>query len=232
MNVLLVDNTLDPDCWGSADLRRSLAGALDSRSGGMTLHVRRAPQEDLPASLDPYDRIILSGSATPATEDAPWIERLLGLVRRALEAGKPLLGVCYGHQILARAVGGPGAVCRAAKPEFGWTRIELIESSPIFKGMPREFHSFSSHFDEIQSLPAGMRRLARSERCGIQACAVEGRPAFGIQFHPEKDLEGARRTLAERRRKGDPKRLLNPSRGRDLYDPRVAETLFRNFLEL
>lgn len=231
MNILLIDNTRDPDCRGSADLCRSLRASLDP-AADVTLRVRRAPEEDLPEGPEPFDRILMSGSSTPAGEEAPWIDRLLAFTRRAVELGKPLLGICYGHQILARALGGSEAVGRAAVAEFGWTEIELLEDSALFRGMPRRFHSFSSHFDEVVRLPAGMRRLARSADCGIQACGVEGRPAFGVQFHPEKDPAGARRSLEERRRKGAPSRPLDPAEGGKFYDPRVAGALFGNFLKL
>ncbi len=202
--ILIIDNNRDPDCWGAADLRR-MASLLD----GATLYTRRAPEDDLPASPDPFDQVIVSGSKTSAMEDAPWVFKLHDFIRRTLDAGKPFLGVCYGHQSLVRALGGKETVRKAAQSEYGWTSIEVVESSPLMEGLSRSFYTYSSHEDEVASLPSGLKRLARSSACEIQACQLEGRPVFGIQFHPEKRLEKEK-----------------------LYDPKVGETLFRNFLSL
>lgn len=195
MKILVIDNTIDPTSWGSRELVRF--GALIP---GASVFVRRAPEGDLPSSPAGFDRVIVSGSKTAATEDAPWISRLHEFILRTIDSGKPFLGVCYGHQSLVRALGGKETVQRAAVPEFGWTQIEIVETSPLFKGLGSAFYSFSSHFDEVCRLPNGMRRLAQSEACGIQACQIEDQPVFGIQFHPEKNLQEAELTLLERKR--------------------------------
>src|SRR3712207_4000003 len=101
MKVLIVDNNIDPVFWGASDLRR-----LSRHLPGADFHVRRGPQADLPADPRAFDRIVLSGSRTAARDEAPWIDQLLEFIRRAVDAGRPLLGVCYGHQMLARALGG------------------------------------------------------------------------------------------------------------------------------
>ncbi len=227
MKILLIDNNVEPECWGAGDLRR-----YTRLAEGATVHIRRGPPGDLPRSLAGYDRVIASGSATSVNEDAPWVEAEMALIRQTVDAGIPFLGVCYGHQLLARALGGKPFVRQAARAEFGWTRILVDETAPLLTGLPREFYSFSSHFDEIAQLPPGLKRLARSEDCSIQACQLEGKPIFGIQFHPEKNLEDASRTFAERREKGTPERLLHPNRSQELYDPIIADTLFGNFFAL
>lgn len=226
MRLLVIDNTLDPTSWGSSDLARF--GRLVP---GTTVFVRRAPHEDLPESPRSFDRIIVSGSRTSCLEDAPWIAGLHDFVRRAIDEGKPYLGVCYGHQTLIRALGEKSQVRKAARPEYGWTRIELLERSRLFEGLPGEFHTFSSHQEEVSRLPAGMTLLARSEDCPIQACELADKPVFGIQFHPERDAEGADRSFREWKKKGE-KQLLHPSRTSELYDAKVGETIFGNFLRL
>jgi GMP synthase (glutamine-hydrolysing) len=227
MRILIIDNTIDPTSWGSHELVRF--GKLIPEA---TVHVRRAPHDDLPQSPIGYDRIIVSGSRTSAMDDAPWIERLHDFIRRSVDAKKPFLGVCYGHQSLARALGGRENVRLAAEAEYGWTRIELLADSPLTQGLNKEFYSFSAHFDEVSALPSGMKRLARSQDCEIQACQVEGYPAFGIQFHPEKNIQDAKKTFEERRKKGTPKRLLHPNESEKLYQPQLGETLFQNFFRL
>jgi GMP synthase-like glutamine amidotransferase len=150
-----------------------------------------------------------------------------------VKAGSPFLGVCHGHQSLARALGGKPAVRRAAAPEVGWTHFEVLDDSPLFAGLGRQFVSFSSHNDEVRAFPAGLRNLARSEGCAVQAVQLGNRPVFGIQFHPEKDLELTRACFDEQLSKGKRKdQLLHPDESEALYDPRVGETIFRNFLNL
>jgi GMP synthase-like glutamine amidotransferase len=224
MRILIVDNNIDPDSWGARDLARSCAVA------GATVHVRRAPHEDLPASARGFDRVVLSGSKTSCLEEAPWITRLEAFVREVLSERRPLLGVCYGHQLIARLQGGRGAVGRAANPEVGWTRIEKTAPSPLTEGLPDAFHSFSRHFEEVTALPRGLRRLLRSEWCANQAFEMEGAPAWGIQFHPERTLAEGEATLVQRKRLGEPKTLLGFGQGPKLYSAAVAERIFGNFL--
>jgi len=232
MRVLVIDNNIDPDSWGSPDLRRMVRECSNA-----TIYCRRAPHEDLPLRAAEFDKIIVSGSKTSALDDAPWISALHGFMREAINEGKALLGICYGHQSLIRALGpeqnqGREFVRRAARAEFGWTLIRCTESTPLLAGLPGQFYSFSSHFDEVAQLPPGMSRFACSQDCEIQACQLKGRPVFGVQFHPEKDLNGAIRTLAYRKKVGTPETLLHPERSEELYDSKVGETLFRNFLNL
>ncbi len=228
MQILIVDNTIDPDSWGASDL-----GRLARKSPGVTIHVRRAPQEDLPRDLALFDRIIVSGSKTSVLEEAPWIEKLDDLIQRCLDQGKPLLGICYGHQALVRVLGGKQLLRRTDTGEFGWARIKLTaspEASPLTRGLPREFHSFAWHYDEVVSLPRGMRNLATSRDCAIQACQLEDRPVYGLQFHPERAPEDGQSSL-DRLKKEKPKfQLLHPAGGARLFDPRIGETLFSNFL--
>ncbi len=228
MRILVIDNNIDPACWGAADLRRLCCES----SAGATVEVRRAPQGDLPGDFARYDRVVISGSMTSAMADAPWIAGLHEAIRGLVDRGKPVLGVCYGHQAIARALGGVGSVRRGEKAEFGWTRIEQVGSSPLLAKLPERFYSFSAHFEEVASLPPGASSLARSEWCAIQAFGIEGKPVFGIQFHPEKDLEDASRTFQSCRKKGAPKELLRPKEGPRLYDPKVGQTIFGNFLGL
>jgi GMP synthase (glutamine-hydrolysing) len=226
MKILIIDNTIDPSSRGSKDLRR-----LAHVAQGSTVVTRRAPDRDLPKTARGFDRIILSGSKTSALEDAPWISELHELVRDALNEKIPFLGVCYGHQTLVRVLGEKNLCRRAEVAEVGWTEIELIGESPLLRGLPKKFFSFSSHFEEVGNLPPGMKNLARSEDCSIQACQLESRPVYGIQFHPEKDVEEADKIFAEKKKLNHPKNLLHPGKSKTLYNPLIGEQIFKNFLE-
>lgn len=232
MRVLIIDNNIDPTSWGSSDLRQSVRQVSKHFESGVTAFVRRGPHEDLPVDVTRFDRVIVSGSKTSAMEAAPWISKLDDLIRRAIDSGTPLLGVCYGHQALARVLAGKGAVRKAATPEIGWTKIDVTDSSKLLDGLPRSFHTFSSHFDEVADLPPGTKLLARSEACAIQAFELSGKPVFGIQFHPERDATDAEKCFVDRKKSGFGRLLMGVGQTKKLFDPAVSETLFRNFLSL
>lgn len=227
MRILIIDNTIDADSWGVEDLR-----ALARLAPNATVSVRRAPGQDLPASPRGFDRVILSGSKTSALDDAPWISELHRFVQSALNEGIPYLGVCYGHQTLARVLGGKDTCRRGETPEFGWTKIERTGESVLLDGLPKAFYSFSAHFEEVGTPPPGLNVLARSEGCAVQAFQLEDKPVFGIQFHPERNAIEAERTFEQRRKEKTPEHLLHPSRSKELYDPKIGERIFKNFLEL
>src|SRR4051812_10159040 len=109
-----------PESWGATELVR-YARSVD----GATVHVRRAPHGDLPADPAGFDAIVVSGSKTSANKSEPWVQELLAFIRRSVELQKPFLGVCYGHQMLNRALSGDRCVRRAERGEFGWTKIRL-----------------------------------------------------------------------------------------------------------
>jgi GMP synthase (glutamine-hydrolysing) len=237
MKILIIDNNIDQDYWGAADLRRLTASF--SRHG--TVVVRRAPQEDLPSSPSSFDRIIVSGSKTSCLEDAPWISKLLDFIKQTVDKNKPYLGVCYGHQTLVRALGGKELLKKSENPELGWTKIQIREPSLLFNGMVngigKTFYSFSSHNEEVSQLPPGLRHLAQSELCQIQACQLGDQPIFGIQFHPEKPLADAKKTLLKAKQDAKKNRallssLLHPDRSDELYDSKIGEIIFKNFLEM
>ena len=122
--------------------------------------------------------IVLSGG--PSSVYAKGAPRLQDWV---LEAGVPVLGICYGMQLLALAH--KGAVARSNKREYGPARIRLRAKSPLLEGLSSTQQVWMSHGDKVEELPEGFRRLADSENCPVAAMAHKKQPYFGIQFHPE-----------------------------------------------
>ncbi len=225
MKVLIIDNTMDRDSWGSASLRNFVLKSPDR-----TAFVRRAPQSDLPESPKEFDRILLSGSRTSCLEEGTWVSRLDQFLKESLNLGKPILGVCYGHQALNRVLGGKSVLRKGPRGEFGWTKIQVTERAPLFTGLADEFWSFSSHYEEVSSLPKGMRLLASSPDCEIQACRLEDLPVYGIQFHPEKNIASTDSSISEWKKDDRKNRILHEKMGKKLYDPSVGEKIFENFL--
>jgi len=96
----------------------------------------------------------------------------------------PILGICAGHQFMARFFG--GEVKPSKVPEFGKIELSLLkENSPLFKGVTKKSVVWESHNDEVTILPKDFILLAESESCKIQAMQHTKKPFYGLQFHPE-----------------------------------------------
>lgn len=138
-----------------------------------------------PAPIDDYEAVMLFGGSMHADQDDrhPWLREENLFVQRLLDQHVPLLGVCLGAQLIAKAAHAP--VRAMSEPEVGWVDVELTEEGaddPLFSDLPRRFPSFQWHFYEF-AVPAGARELARSRTCP-QAFRL-GEAAWGVQFHPE-----------------------------------------------
>ena len=161
------------------------------RERAISHRVHRAWDEHLPA--DPPDAafvVTLGSERSAAAEDPRTVEQLTFL-RQAIDAGVPVFGICYGAQMLARALG--GSVAPAPAPEIGWKAVQTDDRTLVPAGPWAEFH-----FDAF-ALPAGAREVARN-RSGSQAF-VAG-PHLGTQFHPEVTpdvVDGWARRAAGRR---------------------------------
>ncbi|RUR03335.1 glutamine amidotransferase-related protein [Labedella endophytica] len=135
------------------------------------------------AAREPWDLVVVLGSEDAVYEEHDYIAPELELVRERLDHGAPMLGICFGAQIMAAALG--GSVHRGASgSEIGFIAVEPSEdglSSPLrhIAGVPVcEWHG------DTFSLPVSLTSLASTERYGNQAFAL-GRTAFAVQFHPE-----------------------------------------------
>ncbi|WP_135665140.1 type 1 glutamine amidotransferase [Halorhabdus rudnickae] len=133
------------------------------------------------------DGVVISGSQTAVYDDEPWIERTEAWVRQAVAADVPVLGICWGHQLLAQALG--GRVEPMDRYELGYATIDPVADDLLFDGIEDTFVAFESHSDAVIELPDNARLLAENERA-IQAFRVQN--ARGVQFHPEYDIETAR----------------------------------------
>jgi GMP synthase (glutamine-hydrolysing) len=133
-----------------------------------------------------YDGVVISGSQTAVYEDRDWIHETTEWVRQAHAAGVPMLGVCWGHQFLAQALG--GRVVDMGEYELGYRTVERAGEDHLFDGVPKSFTSFETHSDRVAELPSGARTLARNDY-GVQAFRVDS--TYGVQFHPEYDRDTA-----------------------------------------
>jgi len=122
--------------------------------------------------------IILSGSPFSVTgRGAPKIPAGL------MELDVPVLGICYGMQLLTRHFG--GRTGRAKKREYGKADLVIDDSSDIFKGLKKREIVWMSHGDRIESLPAGFESIGHTDNAPVAAMKSSRKPVYGIQFHPE-----------------------------------------------
>ncbi len=124
------------------------------------------------------DGLILSGGPSSVyAEDRPLFEEAL------LSSGKPILGLCYGHQLLCHALG--GRVERGQRMEYGAASLEVTAATGVLAGLnPRE-PIWMSHRDLVEEIPPGFEVLGRTGDCPVAAMGDDSRRIYGLQFHPE-----------------------------------------------
>ncbi len=226
--ILIIDNTFDPP-HGCPEIQALVRKASEDL-GAVEITAVRAPENKIPADLASFDGVVLSGSKTRIEENAPWIDAEIKAVQQLYAKKIPTFGICYGEQIIARALGAKTGT--AIKNEFGWAKLELKGESPLFEGLPKQFHSFEYHSDEVMTLPLNFKLTASSADCPIQAFDVQDAPMWGVQFHPERSLEQGVSSLERRlKQNNQDDRILNKEKGAQLFDPKVGETIFKNFLK-
>ena len=189
MNVLSVVHGGNARAGVFADVMRERGHTLEEWS----LAWGTAP----PRPVDSYDAVLVFGGAMHADQDDrhPWLREETLFIQRILDLHQPVLGVCLGAQLLARAAN--AAVMPAPEPEIGWHHVELTpaaEYDPVLSVLPRQFCAFQWH-RYTHALPAGAIELARSSLC-TQAFRL-GEVAWGVQFHPEVTEEQIRSWLAD-----------------------------------
>jgi len=138
-----------------------------------------------PRPLDDYGAVLVFGGAMHADQDEhhPWLREENFLLQRLLGLQLPVLGICLGAQLLARAA--HAEVGPSSEPEIGWHPVELTEAAaddPVLGELPARFEAFQWHY-YTHGLPGGAVELARSPIC-TQAFRL-GERAWGIQFHAE-----------------------------------------------
>jgi GMP synthase (glutamine-hydrolysing) len=202
----------------------------------LKLHLAfREPRPD-PAGLD---GILVTGSPCSLVNPEPWMEEAAEFVREAAGAGLPILGVCFGHQLIGRAFGGQVRI-NPKGWEAGTTKVQLTDEGrrdPLFDGVPETLEVNQSHRDEVCPLGEGVRQLAQGSHCENQSIAV-GEHVRGVQFHPEmtglvvkriiKHRESILATDAAARGRDDS--ALAPALIAKSGDTPVAEKILGNFV--
>lgn len=223
--LAILDNSLWPDIYNPVE--------------HWTTHIDlpyrsfRAMDGYLPDLDDGYTHLIITGSEASIVNLEPWVLAEVALVKEAVERGLAVLGSCYGHQLLALALAGPGCVRRAERPEIGWHQVEVLKSDPLL-GPAGRLHVFSSHYDEVCNLDESrFEVLARSRHCQVQAFRFKGKNVWGLQAHPEINPDQAARLLRGMQERGfSGEELIRAALNSRPRDDRWIEVISRNFVSL
>jgi len=145
--------------------------------------VWRCLDGEIPNDIDAVDAWLTTGSKYGANDGDAWIESLCGFVRELWVAGKPLVGICFGHQLIAKALGG-----EIVKSERGWgvgmSFNRLTERAEWMDPWQEGLDLVVSHQDQVSRLPEGATVLAASDFCPVYVMQV-GESFLGVQGHPE-----------------------------------------------
>ena len=147
---------------------------------------------ELPTTFD-FDAVVITGSRSSVYWDEAWIPELVAWVSDAADRGIPMLGVCYGHQVLAEALG--GRVADMGEYELGYREITHDGEDDLFDGVDETFTAFTTHSDAVVELPPGAICIAENDY-GVHAFRRGN--AVGVQFHPEYDMDTAEEIAREK----------------------------------
>ncbi len=137
----------------------------------------RTPAAEI-AAMEPKGIVLSGGPSSVYAENAPVCDQ------KIFNLGIPVLGICYGMQLMAQVLG--GNVSRADNREYGKTKLQVLEKdSPLFKGLPETLQVWMSHGDFVAAPPPGFKAIGRTGNTPVAALGSDEKKLYGVQFHPE-----------------------------------------------
>lgn len=184
-----------------------------------------SPREDDTVS-DTFDGVIITGSQSSVYDDRPWIQTMSRWVEGAISDGLPILGVCWGHQLLAQLLGG---TVRGGSYELGYVEVTQDVEDPIWDDIPNPFTVFATHSDHVVAIPPDATLLASNET-GVQAFRREH--VYAVQFHPEYDLQTAKAMIHSKELpQEDIQAALDTCSAANVEAAQTPKRIFENFLD-
>jgi len=175
---------------------------LESVNAPFTYAAYDVSKGEFPATIDECDAYLITGSIKGAYENDEWITTLIQFIRDCHTAGKKLVGICFGHQILAHALGG-----KTEKSAKGWglglKTFDIFNPQPWMNGTPANCSLYFSHQDQVVQLPPDAKRLGGNNFCENAFFAI-GDQVLGIQGHPEFTPDIMQDILAKPKETADP----------------------------
>lgn len=140
-------------------------------------------QSQFPNKLAGYDGFMITGSPASVHDKDAWVEQLCRVVQDIHRQSRPVFGACFGHQIIAKALG--GHVGPNPKGwELGTVQSSQVKLAPWTRELPKKFPLYAAHIEQVLELPRGAETLAMSEYCPIAAYAIDD-TVYTTQYHPE-----------------------------------------------
>jgi GMP synthase-like glutamine amidotransferase len=185
---------LQPEVGDYPDMFRGLLTRVDPE---LDFRVYDLCARQAPESLDECDAWLFTGSKWSVNDDEPWIDEAHDLGRALHEARRPVIGICFGHQLMARALGG-----RVEKAPAGWGvgvhTMRMLERREWMQPWREEVSLLVSHQDQVTELPPGAERLATHDFCPIDMFQI-GDHILTFQGHPEFPKAYSKATMERRR---------------------------------
>jgi len=150
--------------------------------------------DDLP-DLTNFSHLLLTGSELSASQGSVWDQKIINVIDHFLKGDKAILGICHGHQMIARALAGEDVCRRAAEPEFGWKKMKISDNL-IFRNIKQQVF-LESRYDEVFIVDGRFEVIAGNDREAVQAFQLKGKRVWGTQFHPEMLLDDGNKMLED-----------------------------------
>lgn len=147
-----------------------------------TLHYLKIPSELVSNELS-LEEIKDKKPSGLVLGGGPSLDRVGNCIEYIQELDVPILGICLGHQLIAKAFG--GEVSTADAQSYAQIELEILDEDDIFVSLGPKMNVWSSHKDEVKKMPGNFDVLAQSTICDVEAMKHHEKPIYGIQFHPE-----------------------------------------------
>jgi GMP synthase-like glutamine amidotransferase len=214
--------------YGSyGDMTQNLLHSVDKR---LAFPRYQVTESGYPENIDDCDAYLITGSKSSIYDDKPWIKHLQDYVVTLAERQKKLIGICFGHQLIAQALGG-----QAQKSDKGWgvglATSTVYVSKPWMDPAKETFALISSHQDQVTALPPHAELIAGDDFCANASYQI-GEHILTFQGHPEFTQEYARQRLHDRREIIGEQRYQQgmASLNRDADHPLIAKWII-NFVQ-
>lgn len=189
--------------------------------------------EALPMDLTSVKGVFLTGSRDMVTDELPWMKKTAEWLRNARKAGIPMLGICFGHQLLAYAFG--GVVANHEKgTEVGTTLVNIGDKGiedPLFRGLGQSFLAYVAHTQTVKTLPPTAECLASND-FEPHHCFKLSPDVYGVQFHPEFNQSIITDSMQYANKPEELRTVDKAMRMAATTDESAGEKLIKNFIAI